>query len=160
MPLIQLLVVRHSKAVDSHPKGDRFRALSEVGRARVQDLVPKVKEKGYQAELALSSPYLRARETADLFAEAVPHVQRKETHSLLPNADLQHLVTELKAWEAQGIKTAVLYSHNPLVTELCQWLLMPELKTGVEFHTPSLYAIGFPTGFEPHQGKLLWVLHP
>jgi phosphohistidine phosphatase SixA len=160
MPLNQLLIVRHSKAVDSHPKGDRFRTLSDAGRGRIQELLPHVKEKAYRAELALSSPYLRARETADLFAEAVGHGQRKETHSLLPNADLRELVTELKVWEAQGIKTAVLYSHNPLVTELCQWLLLPELKTGVEFHTPSLYAIGFPAGFEPHQGELLWVLHP
>ena len=156
----QLLVVRHGKATESHPEGDRFRPLSAAGRERIRLLLPQVAAKGFVADLALSSPYLRARETADLFAGVLPAAAKAETLALTPEAHPSDPLEELRGWAARGVKSAVLYSHNPLVTELTCWLLTDDWGDRVEFHTPSLWALEFPDGLAPHQGRPLWVLHP
>ncbi|MEI8093352.1 MAG: histidine phosphatase family protein [Spirochaetales bacterium] len=157
---MQLLIVRHGKAVESHPDGDRFRALSPLGRERILTLLPRVQAKGFSAGVAMSSPYLRARQTAELFAAAIPASVSLESQSLTPDAYPADLVKELREWEAQGVTSAVVYSHNPFVSELTRWLLAEAFKDTVEFHTPSLWALDFATGLGPHQGRPLWVLHP
>jgi len=160
LAVTRLLLVRHSKAVDSHPAGDRHRELSAQGKQRIQALLPRVAEKGFRADLSLSSPYLRARQTAELFAPVLPAVHRAESSFLTPEGDAHELMGELEHWGKQGVGSAVLFTHNPFVTELAYWLLQSRWHEEVVFHTPSLWALEWDGALLPHQGRLLWVLHP
>jgi phosphohistidine phosphatase len=162
---MRLLVVRHGKAVDRHPEGDRYRELSVQGRERIAALFPLVRDKAFSADLVVSSPYVRARQTSDLLAPAVvgassETVRREVSSSVTPDGDPREFLAEVQAWAAQGYQAVVVFSHNPFVSELTQWLVQAEWKGEVEFHTPSLWALDFPDGLEPHQGRLLWALHP
>ncbi len=156
----RLLLVRHGKAVDSHPAGDRHRELSAQGRERIQALLPKVAAQGFKADLSLSSPYLRAQQTAELFSAVLPTPHRADSPTLTPDGDAAELLEELNVWAEQGIRSAVLFTHNPFVSELAQWLLQPRWKDEVVFHTPSLWALEWDKTLAPHQARLLWVLHP
>lgn len=152
----RLFLVRHGKAEDSHPSGDRHRALSPEGRRRIAGLLPRAQEAGFAVELALSSPYLRALQTRELFLSILGAPRFAESPVFTPSADPRDAVDELAAW---GGTSTALFTHNPLVTELAELLLAHALPD-LAFHTPTILALSFPTGFGPGRGEVLWLLHP
>lgn len=161
-----LYLVRHGKAEESHPRGDRHRALSQEGRARIARLVPEAARLGFRATLVLSSPYLRALETRDLFAPVLGPFRSETSSAFTPLADRREAFDELLVWsEAGEHRSAAVFTHNPLVTELADYLLHPTATVGpsrldLVFHTPTILAIAFEGGFGPRQGRPLWILHP
>ncbi len=70
-----LYLLRHADALDIDStrgiRRDFERPLSEKGRGQAKILGRWCREQGYQPGLILSSPYVRAKETAEVFAEAV-----------------------------------------------------------------------------------------
>ena len=160
MAVERLFLIRHGKAEASHPEGDRYRALSHEGRSRIQGMEPPAAQRGFRADLALSSPYRRAVQTRDLF-QAVLGAQRLETSpALTPSAEVQLALEELVRWEDEGYRSIAVFTHNPFVTEFANWLLLPGSFPEVEFHTPSILALSFEGGLRPFKGQPLWILHP
>jgi phosphohistidine phosphatase SixA len=164
-----LYLIRHSKPVDSHPRGDRHRPLSSEGRLRLVHLVPRAVAHGFDADFVLSSPYVRAVETRDRFLRLwgqVPGVASvaeagSTTRALTPDADPDDAVAELAAWGQQHRRIAV-FTHNPLVTDLAEVLAEPGSAPGLElvFDAPTLLALTFDHGFGPRLGRPAWILHP
>jgi len=155
-----LTLVRHSKAVGSHPEGDRHRTLSAEGRERLDEILPQVKSRGLVPDLLLSSPYLRAQETGTAFLEALGwDLELTECESITPEGDPAEALSELQFWSRRGKKSLVLFSHNPFITQLASLLLVRGTPP-VTFHTPSIYHLNFEGGPAAHGGQLLWTLHP
>jgi phosphohistidine phosphatase len=75
---MQLYVVRHAQAVPGEP--DELRALSSHGREQARQLRDDL---GIEFDAVLSSPLLRARETAELVAGREPETDER----LAPGAD-------------------------------------------------------------------------
>lgn len=67
---MQLLLLRHGKAEDCSPGGDFSRKLEEKGHEQARHAARMLDAAGLLPELVLSSPVLRARQTADTFAAA------------------------------------------------------------------------------------------
>ena len=59
---MRLLIVRHAEAVPGEP--DELRPLSAAGRDQARDLGRRLREQGLRPDAVVSSPLLRARETA------------------------------------------------------------------------------------------------
>ena len=59
---MQLLIVRHAEAAPGAP--DELRPLTPSGREQARALGERLREKGLAPDAVLSSPLLRARETA------------------------------------------------------------------------------------------------
>jgi phosphohistidine phosphatase len=59
---MRLLIVRHAEAVPGEP--DELRPLSAAGRDQARDLGLRLREQGLRPDAVVSSPLLRARETA------------------------------------------------------------------------------------------------
>lgn len=160
MALSVVYLVRHGKAESQASGGDRFRALSAEGRRRIAVMVPEAKERGMAAGLALSSPYLRAIQTRDLFLPILGFPQSENSDAFTPEADVGDAFEELRSWEDRGTRAAAVFTHNPFVTALADLLLVPGSWPEPVFHTPSVLAVGFGSGIQVGQGRLLWVLHP
>ncbi|MGE9268083.1 MAG: SixA phosphatase family protein [Verrucomicrobiales bacterium] len=63
---MELLLVRHGKAEDhGHPGGDGARALTEKGWSQARRVGAFLKVQDWLPDLVLSSPLVRARETAE-----------------------------------------------------------------------------------------------
>jgi phosphohistidine phosphatase len=154
-------LVRHGKAEAAGAGGDRQRALSSEGRRRIAELVPQASSRGMAVDLALSSPYLRALQTRDLFLPALGNPRVENSTVLTPESDPGDAVDELLSWEAGGVKSAAVFTHNPFVSGLADLLLAPGAWPDRVFHTPTILALGFDAGLAPPRtGKVLWVLHP
>lgn len=66
---MDLILLRHGKAEDRHEAGDRERALMEKGREQAARAARLLRAAGRLPSIVLSSPYVRARQTAEVFCE-------------------------------------------------------------------------------------------
>ncbi len=96
---MQLWVVRHAIAIsrdDPDCPPDPDRALTERGRRRMEEAAIGLRKLEVLPQRILTSPYLRARETAEIIAETLPFpVVVEETESLEPDQDPMVLLGEL-----------------------------------------------------------------
>jgi phosphohistidine phosphatase len=65
---VRLYIVRHAEAAQGDP--DELRPLTPIGREQARDLGKHLAADGVRPDVILSSPLLRARETADEIARA------------------------------------------------------------------------------------------
>jgi phosphohistidine phosphatase len=101
---VRLILVRHAEAAPGEP--DELRPLTPAGRAAARRLAERVG--GLHPDAVLSSPLLRARETAAEIAE-VAGVELEPDERLAPGAtvdDVRDLV------EGRG-ETVVVVGHQP-----------------------------------------------
>ncbi len=160
--IMNLYLVRHSKAEVSHSRGDSFRKLSERGWQRLADVANQVKTMDWKPGLRITSPYLRARETAEGFSKILDFgTFALEPSSLFtPEGDPQEALTEIQGWVNRGFDSIWVFTHNPFVTDFARLLVAPSSYDRLNFHTPTVLALKFSHDLQPHGGEILWLVHP
>src|SRR5215475_5233044 len=97
---MQLYIVRHGIAIDREdPKcpPDPERYLTEEGVEKTEAVAKGVAALGVEGNLFLTSPYVRAVQTAEIFASALEYAKQRIRRSdlLLPGAEPSHLFRDL-----------------------------------------------------------------
>ena len=100
---MRLLIVRHAEAAPGSP--DELRTLTESGREQARELGRRLRDGGVQADTVLSSPLLRARETALALGLGEPEVDER----LAPGASAQ----DIRDAAAGRGGTVVVVGHQP-----------------------------------------------
>jgi phosphohistidine phosphatase len=120
---MKLILVRHGAAVERSvgiTEGSRF--LTPEGRAFFRKTARTMQDKGTAPELILTSPLIRAVQTADILAETIayggPLLVREE---LQPGFAMAHLRTLLA--EFQTVGELVLVGHEPDLSGIVAKLL-------------------------------------
>jgi len=118
---MKLILLRHGKAEDFHIDGDFSRALVEKGRDQSRNAAQVLKTAGELPHIVLTSPLVRARQTADEFCQTAG----------IPGATLQGWLAcgmtpeiamrELAAF--QDFKIVAIVGHEPDLSRLLEWLL-------------------------------------
>src|SRR5664279_3489200 len=97
---MQLYIVRHGIAIDREdpqcpPEPERF--LTEEGVEKTKQVAKGCAEIASMPDLMLSSPYVRAMQTAEIFAKEFEYPEDKirKTDFLLPGAESLQLFREL-----------------------------------------------------------------
>src|SRR2546428_11227668 len=113
---MQLYIVRHGIAIDREdPKcpPDPERYLTEEGVEKTKQVAKGLAALGVTGDLFLTSPYVRAAQTAEIFASALEYAKQKirRTDLLLPGAEPSQLFREL-AKEKQA-SAVFLGGHAP-----------------------------------------------
>lgn len=103
---MQLYLVRHAKADPGTP--DESRPLSGEGDEQARRLGRRLKEEGVRPDVILSSPLLRARQTADALARAT-EVETEPDARLAPGATAGDV---LQAIAGRGERVVVV-GHQP-----------------------------------------------
>jgi phosphohistidine phosphatase len=92
---MQLLVMRHGKAEDSHPQGDAARRLVEIGREQARRAARMLVHAQQVPDIVLTSPYERALRTAEEFCTtagiAAPIIQDWLASGMHPQTALREL---------------------------------------------------------------------
>ena len=118
---MQLYIVRHGIAIDREdPKcpADPERFLTEEGLEKTADVAGGVARISETPDLMLTSPYVRAWQTAELFADALDYPRQKirKTDALLPGAEPQQLLRELA--KDKQLSSAFVFGHAPNLDDL------------------------------------------
>ena len=74
-PPMRLLIVRHAEAAPGHP--DELRTLTPAGRAQARALGRRLREEAFLPDAVVTSPLLRARETAVALGLGEPQIDER-----------------------------------------------------------------------------------
>jgi phosphohistidine phosphatase len=158
---MQLYIVRHGIAIDREdpncpPDPERF--LTDEGMEKTKQVAKGVAEIGAVPDLMLSSPYLRAVQTAEIFASALEQNKQKIRKSdlLLPGGDPMQLFREL-AREKQA-SAVFIFGHAPHLDDLIATAI------GSKHHVTALKKAGVALvelrRMVPPSGELVWIATP
>jgi len=103
---MQLVIVRHAEAAAGEP--DELRPLTPEGREAARALGRQLAADGIRPDAVLSSPLLRARETAQELARPAG-VEPEADERLAPGATAE----AVKAAAAERGETVVVVGHQP-----------------------------------------------
>jgi phosphohistidine phosphatase len=106
LPGVQLVLVRHAEAASGEP--DELRPLTPQGRQAARELGERLSAEGIRPDAVLSSPLLRARETAEELARPAG-VEAQPDERLAPGATAEGV--RAAAEERGG--TVVVVGHQP-----------------------------------------------
>jgi len=158
---MQLFIVRHGIAVDREdPKcpADPDRFLTEEGIEKTLQVGKGVAEVGAIPDLMITSPYLRALQTAEIFAEQLGYPKQKIRKSdfLLPGAEPLQLFRELA--KDKDLSVVFVFGHAPHLDDVVATAL------GVKHHISSLKKAGVALmelrRLVPPSGELIWLATP
>ena len=107
-----LLVLRHAKAQPDAPAGDWARNLTDRGRRNASTMGDVIETLFGRPDAIVSSDAHRARQTAELAAEAIGFDEPVVLEHGIYTADLPDLIDVVKALP-ESAKTVVVVGHNP-----------------------------------------------
>jgi phosphohistidine phosphatase len=123
---MNLYVLRHGLAVELGEHGftrDSERPLTAKGRAKLAHVAAAIHALEISFDKIVSSPYVRARQTAEQVAEAVEFRGKVEfTEALVPGgspSEVVHLLNRLAPWD-HGV---LLVGHEPFLSEFISLLV-------------------------------------
>ena len=158
---MQLYIVRHGIAIDREdPKcpTEAERYLTEEGVEKTKQVAEAVAALGIQADLMFSSPYVRATQTAAIFASELEYSKQKirRTDSLLPGAEPGAFLRELA--REKDVSTVLCFGHAPHVDGLLA------AAVGASRHITSMKKAGVALvelkRLSPPNGQLVWLITP
>jgi phosphohistidine phosphatase len=118
---VRFYVVRHGPAEDVAASGKDFdRALTPQGRERVHHVARKLRDEDEEPRIILTSPLVRALQTAEVIASELGVAQVETTRDLAPGGDG---VTLFRTLVTQKRKRAMLVGHQPDLTILIEDLI-------------------------------------
>ncbi|MFM7141293.1 MAG: phosphohistidine phosphatase SixA [Alphaproteobacteria bacterium] len=132
MPERQILLVRHAKAEDFASSGRDFdRALTGEGRRKMTRAGRGLAIAGVRPTVLLSSPFLRARQTAEIVGREF-ELEPETWHALACGVDHERIAAELDERHPGG--TVVLVGHEPDMGQLLShWLTGHPRRMAVHF---------------------------
>ena len=155
----ELYLVRHAIAEargDAWPD-DSKRPLTEEGMSRFRKSARGLSRLGVSLDVILTSPLVRARQTADILGavfEQRPHIVAVE--SLIPGGSYQSLLTDL---EKHSKRTQIaLVGHEPGIGELAARLAGS--RHPFEFKKGAICRIDVDSLPPAGPGKLRWFITP
>jgi phosphohistidine phosphatase len=103
---VRLFIVRHAKAAPGEP--DELRPLTDAGREQARGVGKQFADDGIRPDAVVSSPLLRARETAAEIAKAVGG-DLETDERLAPGAEPD----DVRAAASGRGETVVIVGHQP-----------------------------------------------
>lgn len=151
--------MRHGIAADARPgQPDSERALTAEGKQKLRSLLRRLRKAGVRPALILTSPYLRARQTAEIAREELaPQALIVPAQALSPAATAQEAWDEIRLYSNQP--SVLCASHQPLCGELSALLLgAPELQ--IDFKKGAVIGIEVNASAAQPRGYLKWLVTP
>jgi phosphohistidine phosphatase len=150
---MDLYLVRHAEAVDGHLYGDDTeRPLTANGRAAARQVGEALAKNSVTLDVIITSPLVRAVETAELIAVALGFAGGLEVSgALTPGGHTDEILTRVVEPHA-GARVA-LVGHEPSMGHLLSALLQ---KRGLSLSKGAAIALDY----DKRRARLKWVIKP
>jgi phosphohistidine phosphatase len=152
-------VLRHGIADDAKPgEPDSSRALTAEGRKKLASVLDRAKKAGIAPAVILTSPYLRAKQTARMAAQAFScEGSVIETSALVPSGSPELVWDEISEYRSE--EQLMVVGHEPLLGELVSYLLdSPSLR--IDMRKAALVTISLESLRGGPRGVLQWMITP
>ena len=132
---MNLYLMRHGIAVAADDMGviqDQERSLTSKGSKRIRRAARGIRRLGIEFDGILTSPLLRARQTADLVAAALDLQSRlEEIPELAPECSVEQLIFCLTRYQDRD--HLLLVGHQPLLGQTLAGVIEPNPGTKLHF---------------------------
>jgi len=159
---MELLIVRHAIAVergDPAFENDDDRPLTPEGIHKFRLAARGLKEVAPKLDRIISSPLVRARQTAEILREVVsPHRKIDFCDYLAPSGDHADLVAYLNQL---GVESIALVGHEPHLSGFTSYLLAgEECAAALVYKKGGAGLVNFPDTLAAGSGTLEWLIQP
>lgn len=160
---MNIYILRHGIAVERGTPGyakDAERPLTPKGERKLWQIAEAMEALKVSFDLILTSPYLRARQTAELVAEALGARKRLEfTDSLTPRGNSAELV-ELLGRRDPRPESVLLVGHEPYLSELVSLLVSGGTRVSLVLKKGGLCKLEVDALKHGRCAALEWLLTP
>lgn len=161
--MTQLYILRHGIAAERGAPGyarDSDRPLTPEGREKLKQVTRAMQAMGLEFDLILTSPFRRARETAEQVAEALKAAKKlQRCDHLAVGGDRRALIAHLNTLQPQP-ERVLLVGHEPYLSSLVSLLVAGGPQLCMDFKKAGLCrltVIGLKAG---RCATLDWLLTP
>lgn len=157
---MNLYIIRHAIAADEGIyEQDSDRPLTDKGRKKMRQIAKGLRALGVEFDLILSSPYVRARETAEILAD-VFKMKKKIAFSenLTPMAEPDLLIAEIN--ENYSVDGLALVGHEPNLSSLVGLLTSENAKLDVTIKKGGVIRLSTDDLRQDRRATLDWLLTP
>lgn len=147
---------------DPEYKDDSLRPLTEEGRKKMHRASLGMQALGLSFDAIFSSPYLRARQTAEIVTQSYKLKNEiiRFTDNLLPPASIKGLLKEVHAYFPES-KNVLLVGHEPHLTEMISSLLKSNKPLLIDFKKGGLCCLRIDESSSKNaNANLIWLLTP
>jgi len=139
---MELYLLRHAIAVDRETggyKNDCERPLTSQGRYKMKRIAQGMQILKLSFDTILSSPYIRAKETAAIVTEVLKIKTDSIllTKNLIPDASFEPLIKEINN-HLPSSQNILLVGHQPHLSGLVSYLLAGESSISIDFKKGGL----------------------
>jgi phosphohistidine phosphatase len=169
---MELYFLRHgiaSRRDDPKYKDDSLRPLTAKGREKMQYVALGMKNLDLTFDIILSSPYVRAKQTAEIVAkygrtQGPPlRIKNKKIHltnNLLPPASIEELLKEVHDSFPKS-KKVLFVGHEPHLTEMISSLLKSDKPLNIDLKKGGLCCLNIDEASSKNaNASLMWLLIP
>ena len=160
---MRLLIIRHAIAEDRETfahtgQDDSLRPLTAEGRRKMLRAAGSLVSLVPSLDAILTSPFVRAADTAAIVAGAYGGMATQTVDALVPDASPNALPPVLRS--AVGDSVVAVVGHEPHLSTLAAWLLTGKPGEFITLKKGGVCLIEFDGAARAGAGSLLWLLTP
>lgn len=138
---MELYILRHGLAGESgDPRypDDSQRPLTAEGKRKMLQAALGMKALGLKYDLAFTSPYIRARQTAEIVCQQLDLLEKLQiTENLEPGRDPRKLIAEINEYDLKN-KSVLITGHEPFLSGLVSYLISGSHSPRIEYKKGAL----------------------
>lgn len=166
MVTVNLYIVRHGLAGEQGSyANDDERPLTEAGMRKTRQVAKRLKSLELQFDLILTSPLVRAKQTAEILQAVGLSDRLEESPLLAPGGDFDGWLAWLQTWR-QNFRSSdqpglAIVGHEPGLSEWTERLVWGGVKHRVIVKKAGVVGITLPESGSPvGQSELFWLAPP
>ncbi|MBI5953499.1 MAG: phosphohistidine phosphatase SixA [Chloroflexi bacterium] len=155
---MNLYLIRHAIAVEEY-EDDSQRPLTDKGKKKMRQIAKGLRALGVEFDLILSSPYVRAVETAEILADVLKvkkDVQFSE--NLVPSGGPEALIAELN--EKYKADSIALVGHEPFLSALIGLLVADNANADITLKKGGVCSLSADDLHHTRKASMDWLLTP
>jgi phosphohistidine phosphatase len=159
---MNLFILRHGIAMEREDwdKDDALRPLTHDGEKQLAGVARAMKKMGLEFDLILSSPYERAKKTAEIIAEKLKlEKQLKFANELSCEGNAEKLINQIAGLKPEP-ENALLAGHEPYLSELISTLVFGDAHAQIDFKKAGLCKLKTEKLRYGQCARLCWLLTP
>ena len=160
--MTDLYLIRHGIAADRELYDiDEERPLTKEGDRKTRKVAKKLIELKLKFDLVLSSPLVRARQTADILHGEGLSDRVEEFPPLAPEGEINFWLDWYKNWSQTGGESLALVGHEPDLGNWAEILLWGNVRGALVVKKAGVIGITLPESGSPvGNSQLFWLTPP
>ncbi|WP_414529684.1 phosphohistidine phosphatase SixA [Nodularia chucula] len=160
---MEIYLIRHGIAEERQPEiKDEERSLTKEGRQKTEKVAQRIKKLGLEFNIIVTSPLVRARQTAEILVAAELSNAWEESTHLAPNGNIDSWLNYWLTPKNYPQNTQIaLVGHEPDLSSWAEILLLGEVKHSLVLKKAGMIGIKLPEIGSPlGNSQMFWLTPP